>query len=185
MTFIPLAYEWVGDAMVPLPRFRTLCDKQFVCHEVYKLDVVEDRSLASHNFYFACLSAAWKNLPEDIAPRYPTMDRLRRRALIRCGYADERTFIFDTEADAVRLAGIIQAYDEDAVLLVKGRTVHVFTAKSQSMKAMGKKDFEASKAAVLDVVSKLIGVSAATLSAQAPRQIEHQKQIAHSPEDQS
>lgn len=172
MTMTPLLYEWDGDHMVPLARFKALCDKQFTVHEIYKLDIVEDRSSASHRFYFACLGEAWKNLPEDIAPRYPTMDRLRRRALIKTGYADERMFQFDTPADAVKLSGIIQTYDEDAVVLVKGRNVHVFTAKSQSMRAMGKVDFEASKNAVLDEVSKLIGVSAATLAAQTPRPLQ-------------
>lgn len=164
----PILYDWDGDNMVPLKRFKALCDKQFIVGEIYKLDIVEDRSLVTHNHYFACLMSAWKSLPEDIAPRYPTMDRLRRRALIKAGYADERTFVFDTPADAVKLSGIVQTYDEDAVVLVKGRTVHVFTAKSQSMKAMGKKEFQESKEATLREVSKLIGVDVTTLAAQTP-----------------
>jgi hypothetical protein len=166
---VPILYEWTGDFMTPLNRFRAVCDKQFVVSEVYKLDIVEDRSLVTHNHFFAVLSEAWKQLPEEIAPRYPTMDRLRRRALIKCGFADERTFVFDTPADAVKLSGIVQTYDEDAVVLVKGRTVHVFTAKSQSMRAMGKEEFQRSKQAVLDEVSKLIGVDTTTLIAQTPR----------------
>lgn len=175
---IPVLFEWDGDNMVPLARFKALCDKQYVVHEVYKLDIVEDRSLVTHNHYFACLVSAWKNLPEDIAPRYPTMDRLRRRALIRAGFADERTVVLDTPADAVKVSGVIQTYDEDAVVMVKGRTVHIFTAKSQSMKAMGKDEFQRSKVAVLDEVSKLIGVDATTLKAQTPGPREYM------PEDQ-
>lgn len=163
-------YEWSGDSFIPLPHFRKQCDKVFVVGESYKLDIVEDRSLVTHNHYFACLMTAWKNLPEEIAGRYPTMDRLRKRALIKCGFADERTFVFDTPADAVKLSGVVQTYDEDAVVLVKGRTVHVFTAKSQSMKSMGKDEFQRSKQAVLDEVSKLIGVDTTTLIAQTPRQ---------------
>lgn len=168
----PVYFEWNGDAMQPLPRFKSLCDKQYVCHEVYKMDIVEDRSLVSHNFFFACLSTAWKNLPEAIAPRYPTMDALRKRALIKAGYADERTIVCDTEADAKKIATLVQPLDDYAVVLVKGRTVSVFTAKSQSMKAMGKKEFGESKNAVLDIVSRLIGVDATTLAAQTPRPLQ-------------
>lgn len=163
------AYEWNGEAFVPLPHFRKFCDKTFVVHETYRLDIVEDRSPATHRHFFACIGEAWKHLPEDIAPRYPNPERLRRRALIKCGFADERTFVFDTPADAVRLSGIIQTYDEDAVVLVRDRTVHVMTAKSQSVRAMGRDEFARSKQAVLDEVSKLIGVDTTTLIAQTPR----------------
>lgn len=178
MKMVPIPYEWNGDVMVPLPRFDAQCTRQFVVGEVYRLDLVEEASSASRNHYFACLSSAWKNLPEDIAPRYPTMDRLRKRALIKCGFADERTFVFDTDADAVRLAGIIQTYDEDAVLQIKGNVVTVHTAQSQSARAMGKERFQESKNRVLDTVSQLIGVDATTLSAQTPGPREY------SPQDQ-
>lgn len=179
MSLIPIVFEWSGDFMAPLPRFRAQCDKQYVVGECYKLDVIEDRTLATHQHFFACLQTAWKNLPEDIAPRYPTMEALRKRALIKAGYAEERTRVFDTPADAQKAAALIQPLDDYAVILVKGCTVSVFTAKSQSMKAMGKADFQASKTAVLDIVSKLIGVDATTLSAQSPGPREYH------PEDQT
>lgn len=180
MATVPIFYEWREDeqAMVALPRFKQICARQFRDRELYRLDIADDPSDASRGHYFAVLKEAWKSLPEDIAPRYPTVDRLRKKALIRRGFADERTFVFDTPADAVRLAGIVQTYDEDAVVLVKGNVVHVFTAQSQSARAMKKERFQLSKVAVLDEVSKLIGVDATTLQAQVPGPREYM------PEDQ-
>lgn len=180
MTTIPIYYEWreTEQAMYALPRFRERCAMQFRDREIYRLDIAEDPSDASRGHYFAVLKEAWKSLPEAIAPRYPSVDRLRKKALIRTGFADERTFVFDTPADAVKLSGIVQTYDEDAVVLVKGNVVHVFTAQSQSARVMKKERFQASKVAVLDEVSKLIGTDVTTLQAQVPGPREYM------PEDQ-
>jgi hypothetical protein len=48
--------------------------------------------------------------------------------------------------------------DDFAIVSATEVTVRVWTAKSQSMKAMGKAEFQRSKTAVLDLVSAMIGV---------------------------
>lgn len=169
---VPIPYEWTGEVMCPLPRFDAQCTQQFIVGEIYSLDIAEQRSNAHQGFYFACLKSAWDSLPEDIAKRYPSVERLRRRALIKSGWCDERTVIFETEKDAKRASTIVQMFDEDAVVLVKGNVLHIFTAKSQSYKSMGKADFRASCDAVLDEVSKLIGTDVSTLAAQTPRPLQ-------------
>ena len=59
--------------------------------------------------------------------------------------------------------------DEYAIVTVSGPVVRKFTAKSQSISAMGKKDFQASKQAVLDFLSGSIGVDTGTLAENAGR----------------
>jgi hypothetical protein len=157
----PLAFYWNGQAMVPLhPR---LAAKHFGAGEVVKLEVREDRSAKSHRYYFAALNEAHANLPEDKAERWPTMQHLRKYALIHCGYRDERSIVCASKAEALRLAGFIKPMDGFAVVTVREAVVTVYTAKSQSVRAMGKKEFEESKRRVLDFVARLIGTDSATL----------------------
>jgi hypothetical protein len=154
----PMAFSWTGAEMVPVhPR---LADRHFVIGETYALVQHEDRSAASHRHYFACIAEAHGSLPEAWADRLPTPEHLRKFCLIRAGFADSQTFVASSKAEAQRLASFIRPIDEFAVVTVEGCTVTRYTAKSQSEKAMGRKDFQASKDAVLSIVSDLIGVSA-------------------------
>lgn len=155
MSAPPLQFQWDGEAMVPkVPR---LADAHFVVGEVYTLEERQTRSLQTHNHYFASLTEAWTNLPEEAAERFPTVDHLRKFALIRSGFRDERTFVCASKAEAQRLAAFIKPIDEFALIVSHEATVTVYTAKSQSMRAMGKSDFQKSKEAVLDYVASLIG----------------------------
>ena len=163
----PVAFRWDGEAMLPLhPR---IADKQYVVGEIYRLEPREERSAASHAHYFASITEAHSNLPDDSAERFPTPDALRKFALIRAGFRDERSIVASSKAEALRLAAFIKPMDEFAVVTVKDAVVIVYTAKSQSMKAMGKADFEASKKAVLDIVAQMIGSNADTLQRNAGR----------------
>lgn len=161
----PLIFNWDGEAMVPVhPR---LADKQFVVGERYPLVVNETRSRQSHDHFFASVDSAWMNLPEDQAEHYKTSEHLRKYALIRAGYADERSLVCANRAEALRVAAFIEAGDDYAVVTVKSATVTEYKAKSQSLRAMGKEAFQDSKQKVLDIVSAMIGVEAATLHSHA------------------
>lgn len=162
---IPIIYSWDGETMVPLPRFHKRCDEVFVVGETYTLVPHEERSGVSHRHYFACVKSAWDNLPELEAERFPTPDHLRKFALIKAGYRDERTFVAASKAEAVRLAAFMRPMDQYAVVIVSNAVVTVYTAKSQSMKAMGKKEFQRSKEAVLDVLANMIEVERSELEA--------------------
>lgn len=161
----PLIFTWDGEAMVPkVPR---LADKFFVVHETYRLAVQEERSAVSHNHFFASLEEAWLNLPEDMAEHFPSADHLRKYALIKAGFCDERSIVCASKAEAQRVAAFIKPMDTYAVVLVREATVQVFTAKSQSHKAMGKAVFQDSKQKVLDIVSAMVGVKADELKQNA------------------
>lgn len=163
----PIPFRWEGDNFAPMPGFAKLCDREFVVGQVYRMVEEQERSARSHAHYFACVSEAWDNLPERLAPDFPTADHLRRYALIRAGYADSRTLVASSKAEAVRLAAFVKPMDTYAVVVVTDATVTVWTAKSQSMKAMGKATFQASKDAVLTILADLIGTTPASLAAHA------------------
>jgi len=163
----PLAFDWTGENMSPkLPK---LADKFFVVGEVYRLAPHEDRSAVSHRHYFASINEAHNNLPEDIAERLPTPEHLRKFALIRAGYRDERTIVCPTKGEAMRVAAFVRPIDDFAVVECEDLVVTIYTAKSQSMRAMGKKTFQESKEAVLRIISEMIGIDAATLQQNAAR----------------
>ena len=163
----PIHFAWDGEAMVPkIPR---LADKHYVVGETYCLVPHEDRSQASHRHYFASIAEAHGNLPEELAERLPTPEHLRKYALIKAGYRDERTHVAASKAEAQRTAAFIRPLDDFALVIADGTNVTVFTAKSQSTKAMGRKVFQESKDAVLRVISELIGVTPETLQANAAR----------------
>src|SRR3546814_8478118 len=119
--------------MVPLtPR---LADRYYVVGETYSLVPQEDRSAVSHRHYFVSLHDAWTNLPEDAAERFQTSEHLRKWALIRAGYRDERSIVCASKAEAQRLAAFIKPMDDYAVVLVSEAVVKVCTAKSQDRKS--------------------------------------------------
>lgn len=164
MTYTAIPFVWDGECFVPHKRFQQECDRRFTVGQGYLLAPQEHRSAASHRHYFASINEAWLNLPESEAARFPTAEHLRRFALIRTGYADQRQLVASSKAEARRLAAFVRPMDEYAIVSVEGCPVTVFTAQSQSMKAMGKARFQASKQAVLDWVANLIGTTPAALS---------------------
>lgn len=160
----PIAFRWNGEAMTPAgPAFARTCDQRFVIGASYRLEEVFDTSQASRGHYFVSLSEAWKNLPEIHAERFPTSESLRKYSLIKCGYADQRQIVCGSKAEAQRFATFIKPMDEYAIVTASECVVTVFTAQSQSNKAMGAKRFQESKQAVLDYVSSLIGTDVTTL----------------------
>ena len=145
----PVLYQWTGEAMSSLPRLAKACDAEFTVGEVYRMEAQEQRSLASHNHYFATLNDIFMSLPEEFGDRIPTAEHMRKWALIRCGYRDERSIACTSKAEAQRIAGFVKPMDDFAIVVVNEATVTVYTAKSQSMKAMCKAVFQQSKDHVL------------------------------------
>ena len=162
MTTPPMYFTYDGEAMIP--KVGRLADRHYVVGETYCLIPHEDRSIASHRHYFASINEAHQNLPEELAERLPTPEALRKYALVRAGYRDERSIACASKAEAQRVAAFIKPMDEFAIVTVEEATVTVYTPKSQSMRAMGKKVFAESKDAVLRIISEMIGTDAATLN---------------------
>lgn len=165
----PVVFVWDGDHMVPLPRFKHLCDRQFAVHEEYPLMIVENRSMASHRHFFAAVHEGWANLAEEYAGRFPSSEHLRAWALVEAGYSSESVYAMDSAKDAMSLAKAIRAADDLVIIRVSGDVVKVFRPMSQSVAAMKKDPFEASKKAVLEIVASMARTTPAELTKNAGR----------------
>ena len=146
-------------------RHQADADKHYVIGESYRMAPVEERSEASHKQAFAWIREAWMSLPENLALEYPSPEHLRKRALIRTGWCTMTDYVCGSNAEAIRWAvNLRKEADEYAVVIVERSVVRVLKAKSQSMKAMGKADFEASKTDILRWIADLIEVDPTTLA---------------------
>ena len=163
----PMMFAWDGEVMTPVnPRF---ADKHFVIGGKYRLTEHIERSGESHGHYFAVLDRAWQSLPDELTAELPSPVHLRMRALIMTGYADSRQLVLSSNDDALRTAAFLRPSSEYSVISVSGNVITELSPKSQSLKAMDKEVFQASKQAVFDYVSALIGVSVESLQKSAVR----------------
>jgi len=165
--FRPLKFRWDGAAMKPI--VPAAAADLYETGKSYWLEPWEPASSASRSHYFASIKEAWDNLPEHMTDRFPSPEHLRKYALIRANYCDERTIVAGSKAEAQRIAAFMRPMDEFAVVTVHEATIVVRTAKSQSARAMGKADFQASKSAVLDLLAPMIGVARPALEQNAGR----------------
>lgn len=163
MTSLPIPGMWSMGHFIPLASHRRYVAERYGDGEVVTLAAVEERSTASHNHFFSVVQAAFDNLPEHLAERFASPDHLRRWCLVKAGWRDERTTVAATSDEALRIAAFVRPMDDYAIVVVSDCTVIVWTAKSQSMQAMGREDFNTSKSDVLRVLSELIGVDVTEL----------------------
>ena len=165
--FRPLKFRWTGDAMKP--SVPAAAAAMYETGKTYWLELWVPASSASRGHYFASIREAWDNLPETLADRFPSPEHLRKYCLIRAGWRDERTITAASQAEARRVAAFIRPLDDFAVVVVREATIVVYTAKSQSAKAMGRAGFQKSKEDVLGTISEMIGVERRALEANAGR----------------
>lgn len=155
-----LQYEGEGDFRAVNAHAARLADRNYTVGERYRLAPFAERSQASHNHEFAVINDLFDSLPERFAGKAwaqsPT--HMRRFALIMTGYCDTTTFPCETVEEAKRWAMNLEPLDEYSVVTVDGTTVLRFTAKSQSKRAMGAREFQESKTAVLEYLEDLLGV---------------------------
>lgn len=164
-----ITFRRIGDALYPWGRHQNRFGSLVAEGEdITLVPAPEDRSARSHRHFFACVHEAWSNLPEEIAeePWAVSAESLRKRALIREGYSTATAFACASRAEAERLAAALRAVcpDEYSEAVVQGTAVTLLRAKSQSERSMGRKEFEASKDAVLSHLASLCRISVEVLS---------------------
>jgi hypothetical protein len=159
----PILMRWTGEEFQPLDRFRKRCDEQYVVGEIYTIEAVPPRSQSSHKHYFAVIKAAWMNLPERYADQFQKPDDLRIYALFKLNMVTEERLPCSSNKQALAFIKFSGKPRENQILNVDGSVVIRYTAKSQSAKAMGNKEFQESKDAVLGFLSDMIGVDVTTL----------------------
>lgn len=153
-----------GGAIVPIGRHA----ENLTEGEIVFVTIDRDRSDASHRHEFAWLRSAWESLPEAMAgePFAASPEHLRKYALIQCGYCDVREVAVGDDDDAKRVRAFIgPLVDRYALIGGSGPVVRIYTARSQSRKAMGAKEFQESKTRIMDYIAGLLGVTAGELAA--------------------
>lgn len=155
----PIFATWEGDCFHPLKRHHNILAATLVIGQTYRLDIDNERSMASHRHEFASLKEAWLMLPENIAQEYASPEHFRKKLLIAEGFYHQRDIVCATNAEAIRWMRELRLRDDYAVYSVNGAVIVERVAKSQSVKAMGKADFQRSKQAILDRAWGLCGIS--------------------------
>lgn len=160
----PLMLDWDGEVFRPCGKYwQRLADEHFVVGERYRMLEENERSNASHNHEFAFLTEAWNSLPDSLLPQYPNAEVLRKHGLIAKGFCTMVQHVCATKAEADRLAAILKPYDQYAIVVARGNVVTVYTAISQSRRAMGAAQFQQSKTALMEFVGDLLGVDPETI----------------------
>lgn len=133
--------------------------------ETVFVTVERARSMNSHRHQFAWVKEAWASLPEAVqdAPWAETPETLRKHALIATGYHQSYTLDCGSQAAAARVKAALTAAEAGkhgyAVGRVRGPVVTIWTPESQSVRAMGRERFQASKSAILDWIAAQIGLT--------------------------
>lgn len=178
---VTLRYEGDGEFRAMSNYWASQCDRAFVIGEMYRITEHYERSAKSHNHFFATIAGAHDTLPDEMRSEFPTAEHLRKKALIRKGYAEHRDHVCATEAAAQRLRAFIEPLDDYAVIEARDCVVRVHKAQSQSRKAMGAKAFQESKQAVLDYIDDLLGVDRGATAKSSGYHIEHDPSDAAAP----
>lgn len=172
MISLPIIWQWDGEALRPATKYQAkLANEDFVVGQRYRMIEEAERSDQSHKHEFAWLREAWKTFPEDRADelyeQFPSPDHLRKFALIKKGYCTMKQYPCTSRAEAERLrAALKEQADEYALIVQRDAVVTVYTAVSQSRRAMGGPQFQASKTAIMEFVGDLLGVDPETLGRQ-------------------
>lgn len=141
---IPMIYS--GDGLFMADRRAVqMCEDRFGVGEALTMAPVEERSKRSHDHFFVTMDELWGTLPEHLSDRYPNADTFRRTALISTGHCDTDTTVCASHAEALRLRAVARRLAPDSIATIRGAVVTIYTAHSQSMKAMGKAIFQKSK----------------------------------------
>jgi hypothetical protein len=164
----PILFQWDGEALQPATGYwRKAANHYLTVGQRYRMVEEAERSEVSHRHEFAWLRKAWESLPDHLLDQYPNTEILRKHGLIAKGHCTMKQYSCASAAEAERLAVILRPYDAYAIVRQRGPVVTVYTAVSQSKKAMGPAMFQRSKTDLLELVGDLLGVDPETIGKQS------------------
>jgi hypothetical protein len=166
--------RWNGEALAPVGHYGLAAARELMTPgDTVIVEVDHPRSPATHNHQFAEIADAWRHLPEALQqmPWAANPDTLRKHGLIVTGFRNVETVDAGSKAAAERVAAILSrhaiAAHGYAITQARGPVVTCWTPQSQSMRAMGAKEFQRSKEAVLNWIAQQIGVTPEQLRSNA------------------
>lgn len=159
MSLPPISMGYAGGGVFLADKRQVgICDERLGLGEVVTMAPVEERSKRSHDHFFAQMEEMWETRPEHLTDAYPTADSFRKRALIATGHCDTNTTVCASNAEALRMLALANALAPESLAIVRGAVVTVYTAHSQSKKAMGKEAFQKSKDDCLGWAAEQLGI---------------------------
>lgn len=162
----PIAMTYTGEGFSIAPGYwQKAADKHYIIGEVYRMLHENERSAKSHRHFFATIRDAHTNMPDALLELHPSPESLRKHALIRTGWCDQITFVCASAAEARRAVAFWAPMHPESIVVSQRNVLVMYTAKSQSVKAMGAKDFQKSKDDVLTWIAAQIGTTRAALEA--------------------
>lgn len=163
-----LPCRWDGEALRPVFNFLAIARDKLELNIVYDVSAEKRRSDRTHRHEFAWLNEAHASLPEPLARLYPSVEHLRKAALIATGWCSTTDYVCGSRAEAARWAvNLRRELDAYAVVEISESVIRVHKARSQARNAMGAAEFQASKSAVLEWVAGLLDVAPADLAVAA------------------
>lgn len=158
--------RWNGETLTPVGPYGLAAAKEVMDPgDTVIVEVDHPRSPNTHNHQFAEIADAWRHLPEALQnmPWAANPETLRKHALIVTGFRNVETVDAGSKAAAERVAAVISRHATAAhgyaITRAHGPVVTCWTPVSQSMRAMGSKEFQRSKEAVLNWIAQQIEVS--------------------------
>lgn len=128
--------------------------------KIYDVDVRTDRSIKSHSHFFASLNEAFLNLPEAHRLDIPTVEHLRKRAMIHTGWAHSYRIPCASGRAVSDLSKLLRETDAYVVCVpMKDNVLAVYKARSMSMRDMKKAEFQKCKDDVLAWAWDLVGTA--------------------------
>lgn len=173
-----IATRYKAGAFVPLSP--ASIQDSFTDGEIYYVKVDKKRYMPRHDWFMTLIRESWETLPDDLREKFPSPDILRKRLLISAGYADIRSIVCSTDAEAKKFAIFIGgSLDDYTIMSVQGNIIVLATAKSQAVNNMDADTFIQSCDNVLNELALLLGTSKDTLKAraialQAPKRAQRQ-----------
>lgn len=159
MTLPPVHMTYSGGGVFLADKRQVAaCEEHLGVGEVVTMAPIEERSRRSHDHFFATMEDLWQTRPEHLTDAYPTADSFRKRALIATGHCDTSTTVCASNAEALRMLALAKVLAPESLSTVKGVVVTVYTAHSQSMRAMGKAKFQESKDDCLGWAAVQLGI---------------------------
>ena len=105
--------------------------------------------------YFAIVHESYDNLPAKWSKRFPSVEHLRKWALIKAGWCDVVQVVAGSTVR--QIADAMRKLDRFAVISVNGEIITIFTAKSQTRKNQPKAQFMETAQKVYNILSDMLG----------------------------
>ncbi len=165
---------YAGGAFAPCTKgARERADEAFGEGEIVELELRDDRSEKAHRHLFAFVGESYRSLPDATRERLggwaANVDVFRAWVQIRAGVCDVGATFYDSSSDARAaargIAAALRTAGVHAMTQVRGLSVTTLTPKSLAYGAMGKRDFDAAQAAMVEVCADLLGADPADVRA--------------------